>query len=267
VHLSRLIVGDTLSDTVTVPGYPASEGWTLKYRLIPRTSGSAVGFGTSAGGDAHVILVAAAITAAWVAGEYNWAAYVERGIITASTISAAAADNSFNDSGSGFIAAGFEVGDAVTVTGFTGDVANNIASGVITALTAGKMTIGGTDGDVIVDDAAGESVTIRASDGRSHTVLTGAIRLLANPRTSTAPLDLRTDAEVALAAAKAAYASWSSTTKSYTIGNRSMTFNSKAEITDTIQYWEREAQKEQRAARLRAGLSDPRKTFVRLGRV
>lgn len=82
------------------------------------------------------------------------------GLITAATISAAAADNSFNDSGNGFLAAGFAVGQKVAVTGFTGDVANNIASGTITALTAAKMTIGGTDGDVIVNDAAGESVTI-----------------------------------------------------------------------------------------------------------
>lgn len=80
--------------------------------------------------------------------------------ITATTISAAAADNSYNDSGSGFVTAGFAVGDAVTVRGFTGDTANNITSGVITSLSAGKMIIGGTDGDVIVDDAAGESVTI-----------------------------------------------------------------------------------------------------------
>lgn len=79
---------------------------------------------------------------------------------TATTISAAAADNSYNDSGSGFVTAGFEVGDVVTVSGFTGDVANNITSGVITAVAAGKITIGGTDGDVIADDAAGESVTI-----------------------------------------------------------------------------------------------------------
>jgi len=79
---------------------------------------------------------------------------------TATTISAVASDNSFNDSGNGFVTAGFEVGDVVAVSGFTGNVANNIASGVITALTAGKMTIGGTDGNVIVDDAAGESVTI-----------------------------------------------------------------------------------------------------------
>lgn len=80
--------------------------------------------------------------------------------ISAATISAQASDNSYNDSGSGFVAAGFAEGDAVRVTGFTGNTVNNILSGVITTLTAGKMTIGGTDGDVIVDDAAGESVTI-----------------------------------------------------------------------------------------------------------
>lgn len=80
--------------------------------------------------------------------------------ITATTLSAQASDNSYNDSGNGFVAAGFVVGDRVKVTGFTGDTANNIVSGTITVLTTGKMTIGGTDGDVIVDDAAGESVTI-----------------------------------------------------------------------------------------------------------
>jgi hypothetical protein len=80
--------------------------------------------------------------------------------ITATTISAAASDNSFNDSGSGFVTAGFAVGDRVRVSGFTGSLANNILAATITALTAAKMTIGGVDGDVIVDDAAGESVSI-----------------------------------------------------------------------------------------------------------
>lgn len=79
---------------------------------------------------------------------------------TATTLSAAASDNSYNDSANQFVAEGFAVGNRVKVTGFTGNVANNILVGTITALTAGKMTIGGTDGDVIVDDAAGESVTI-----------------------------------------------------------------------------------------------------------
>lgn len=80
--------------------------------------------------------------------------------ITAATINAQASDNSFNDSANGFVAAGFAEGDRVKVTGFTGDTANNLFTGMITALTAGKMTIGGSDGNVIVDDTAGESVTI-----------------------------------------------------------------------------------------------------------
>lgn len=80
--------------------------------------------------------------------------------ISAGTLSALASDNSYNDSGSGFVTAGFAVGNRVKVAGFTGNVVNNILTGVITALTAAKMTIGGTDGDVIVDDAAGETVVI-----------------------------------------------------------------------------------------------------------
>lgn len=83
---------------------------------------------------------------------------------TATTISAAAADNSYNDSGNGFVTAGFEVGDIVVVTGFTGSAANNIARGVLTSVAAGKIIVGGTDGDVIVDDEAGESVTIATVD-------------------------------------------------------------------------------------------------------
>lgn len=81
-------------------------------------------------------------------------------LITASTISAQASDNSFNDSGAGFVTAGFAVNDHITVSGFTGNVANNLASGRISALTTSKMTIASPDGDLIVDDAAGESVTI-----------------------------------------------------------------------------------------------------------
>lgn len=82
--------------------------------------------------------------------------------ITANTISAAAADNSYNDSGSGFLSAGFAANMHVHVTGFTGNVANNVASGKILSVTAGKMILVSPDGDVIVDDAAGESVTITA---------------------------------------------------------------------------------------------------------
>jgi hypothetical protein len=89
--------------------------------------------------------------------------------ISGTTISAQASDNSFNDSAAGFVAAGFATGKAVKVSGFTGSGANNIASGIVTAVAAGKLTIGGTDGDMIVDDAAGESVTITQWDSRRST--------------------------------------------------------------------------------------------------
>lgn len=80
---------------------------------------------------------------------------------TATTISALASDNSYNDSATGFISAGFAVGDRVRVKGFsTSGGVNNILSAQITALTTGKMTIGGTDGNVIVDESAGASITI-----------------------------------------------------------------------------------------------------------
>lgn len=79
----------------------------------------------------------------------------------ATTISAQASDNSFNDSASQFLVGGFAVGDRVRVTGFTSNPANNILVGTVTAVTAGKMTIGGTDGDVIVDETAGLSISIR----------------------------------------------------------------------------------------------------------
>lgn len=113
--------------------------------------------------------------------------------ITAATISAAAADNSYNDSGSGFVSAGFTVGMHVRVSGFTGNAANNITDAVVTAVTAGKLTIGGTDGDVIVDDAAGESVTITAWES----VYATADQLLADDSVTNAKL-----AEVATATIK-----------------------------------------------------------------
>jgi hypothetical protein len=79
--------------------------------------------------------------------------------ITGATISATAADNSFSDSAAGFIAAGFAEGDRVSVSGFaTG--ANNLFVGILTAVAAGKIEVAGTDGDAIVNEAAGAGVTI-----------------------------------------------------------------------------------------------------------
>ena len=88
--------------------------------------------------------------------------------IAATTISATNSDNSFNDSAAGFVAAGFVVGNRVRVTGFT-SAGNNVFVGVVTAVTAGKLTIGGTDGNTIVDEAAGDSVVISKWESRRIT--------------------------------------------------------------------------------------------------
>lgn len=98
--------------------------------------------------------------------------------IIASTISAEAADNSFNDSGAGFVAAGFLPGDRVQVSGFsTGG--NNAVAGVIVSVTAGKIVIGG--GPLLADEAAGAAVTIakwtsRRIDLNSAVAATAAVQ-------------------------------------------------------------------------------------------
>lgn len=90
---------------------------------------------------------------------------------TATTISASAADNSISDSGNGFITAGFVVGDEITVTGFANAVNN--ATRVATIVAAGKITFGGTDGDSIINETAGASVTVSADQA---TLKTGTVR-------------------------------------------------------------------------------------------
>lgn len=84
--LSRFTLGDTLSFTTALAAYPASAGWGLYYRLIPRTgSGTAISFNSTASGDSHVISVPAATTGAWLAGTYTWAAWVSDGVSSYST--------------------------------------------------------------------------------------------------------------------------------------------------------------------------------------
>lgn len=76
--LERLTLGDTLNFTTAVSGYGAASGWTLKFRLIPRTSGSAISITCAADGDLHRASVDATTTAAWTAGIYNWSSWVEK---------------------------------------------------------------------------------------------------------------------------------------------------------------------------------------------
>lgn len=79
---------------------------------------------------------------------------------TATTISAAASDNSLNDSALNFLSEGFTEGQSIQISGFTGATGNNYESATILSVTAGKIVL--KDDRTIADDAAGESVTITA---------------------------------------------------------------------------------------------------------
>jgi hypothetical protein len=84
---SRFTNGDTFSLTTNLSAYPASEGWTLKHRFVPRAGAATpIEITTTADGDAHVALVAAAVTAEWTAGTYTFASYVENADLETFTV-------------------------------------------------------------------------------------------------------------------------------------------------------------------------------------
>lgn len=81
MNIDKHIAGDTLDFTVSVADYPATDGWTLKYRLVPRfttpTQAPIVLTATSSGAD-YLVQASPATTAAWVAGKYAWNRWVEK---------------------------------------------------------------------------------------------------------------------------------------------------------------------------------------------
>ena len=82
---------------------------------------------------------------------------------TAGTISAAAADNSINDSANGLPL--LDAGDQVTIAGFTGaSTTANQTKLVVVSSTTAKMVLSG--GTAFINDAAGESVTVTTLTNR-----------------------------------------------------------------------------------------------------
>jgi hypothetical protein len=75
-----LYVGDTLDFVTAVEDYPASDGYVLTYRLVPRIAGTPITIVASASGDDYRVLVFPATTATWAAGEYTWNSWVWNGI-------------------------------------------------------------------------------------------------------------------------------------------------------------------------------------------
>lgn len=76
----ELIAGDTLNFLTVVPDYPASSGWTLKFRLVPRTAGGTpIAITATAEGADHRVTVTAATTANWGVDNYTWTSWAEKG--------------------------------------------------------------------------------------------------------------------------------------------------------------------------------------------
>lgn len=68
--------GDYLTWSKSLSDYPADQGWSLAYTLI--NSGSKITIAASASGANFSVAVAAATTAAYLAGAYQWIARVTK---------------------------------------------------------------------------------------------------------------------------------------------------------------------------------------------
>lgn len=74
-----LVAGDSLNFLTGGGAYPASAGWVLKYRLVPRTAGGTpIDITAAAEGDDHRVAVAASTTSSWGADAYTWASWVDK---------------------------------------------------------------------------------------------------------------------------------------------------------------------------------------------
>lgn len=73
---AQLTAGDTAAWLRTYADYPASAGWVLAYYLVK--TDAQIAFQSTASGDDHQILVAAATTADWAAGGYQFQERAEK---------------------------------------------------------------------------------------------------------------------------------------------------------------------------------------------
>jgi hypothetical protein len=79
--IDELIAGDTLDFLDSVPAYPPADGWTLKYRLVPRFTTpvqAAIDLTASTSGSDYRVQETASVTALWKAGFYTWSRWVEK---------------------------------------------------------------------------------------------------------------------------------------------------------------------------------------------
>lgn len=80
--INKLIAGDTLDFTTSVADYPASDGWTLKYRLVPRFTSPVqtpiVMTAATHEVTSYRVQIGPSTSAGWTAGTYGWSSWVEK---------------------------------------------------------------------------------------------------------------------------------------------------------------------------------------------
>lgn len=74
---SSLAAGDTVTWRRSLPDYPPTDGWTLRYTLIG--AGAAYSITAAADGADWLVSVAAAVTSGWAAGRYTVQEWVAKG--------------------------------------------------------------------------------------------------------------------------------------------------------------------------------------------
>lgn len=74
---AAVTAGDSISWLRSLPAYPATSGWTLKYRLL--NASAKIDIVATASGADHLVQIATAASAAYQAGTYDWTAWVEAG--------------------------------------------------------------------------------------------------------------------------------------------------------------------------------------------
>lgn len=76
IEPTRLVAGDTLKFKITLGDYPANESWVLTYTLVKAST--RITFDATANGTDHLVTVAAATTAAYAVGDYDWRAQASK---------------------------------------------------------------------------------------------------------------------------------------------------------------------------------------------
>lgn len=78
IEPTRIVAGDSVEWTKTIPDYPADLGWVLSYVMLSSGCSPATITSAASGSD-HAVSVPSETTATYVAGVYHWTSMVAKG--------------------------------------------------------------------------------------------------------------------------------------------------------------------------------------------